>query len=373
MRPMLSFSLLVALLGLAWACQPAATDETQQTPAADTTARDPYGFGSKEVQLDYQRLPRRIAFGSCAAQDRPQPILRHVVERQPDLFIYLGDNIYGDTENMAVLQAKYQQLANKPEFQALRAAAPTLAVWDDHDYGANDAGRHYPMKEASKAMFLDFWGVPDTSARYNHPGIYHSHLLEEDGQRLQIILLDTRTFRDDLLPNDEQDGHQNDYRPNPSPDSTLLGEAQWAWLEQQLRQPADLRIVASSIQFGHSYNGWESWTNVPHERQRMLELIGDTRANGVVFISGDVHWGETSKQPQKGGYPVYDVTASGINQDWDRIEPNVRRVGEAVPEYNFGLIEIDWDAAAPTLTLRNVDRDNQVRNEVQVPLAELTF
>lgn len=363
---MLRFFSLSLLVSLALACQPAA--ESQTTPVPEISA---YGFDRAIVVPDTQRLPSRIAFGSCADQNRPQPILAHVVARQPDFFIYLGDNIYGDTEDMAVLEAKYQQLGAKPEFQALRAAMPTLAIWDDHDYGANDAGRHYPQKEASKEMFLDFWGVPASSPRRTRPGIYGSHVFAEDGRRLQVILLDTRTFRDDLLPNDQAAGHKNDYRPNPSPDSTVLGAAQWAWLEAQLRQPADLRIIASSIQFSHSYNGWESWTNVPHEQQRMMDLIRETQAQGVVFISGDVHWGEISRQENPGAYPLYDVTASGINQDWDSIEPNANRVGEAVAVYNFGLIEIDW--AEDQLTLFNIDRDNQVRNRVAVPLAEIGF
>lgn len=350
------------------ACQEPASQVA--APSPDTLA-SPYGFGSAIVRLDTTRLPARIAFGSCADQNRPQPILQQVVARQPDLFIYLGDNIYGDTEDLSVLQAKYQLLADKPEFQALRAAMPTLAVWDDHDYGANDAGRHYPQKEASKAMFMDFWGVPPQSPRRQHAGIYGSHVFAANGRRLQIILLDTRTFRDHLLPNDGQAPHKNDYRPNPSPDSTLLGAAQWAWLETQLRQPADLRIIATSIQFGHSYNGWESWTNVPHEQQRLLDLITATQAGGVLFISGDVHWGEISRRDLPGGYPLYDVTASGINQDWDVIEPNTYRVGEAVAEYNVGLIEIDWEAGR--VRLLSLDQADVIRNEVQIPLDSLRF
>ena len=72
-------------------------------------------------------LPSRIAFGSCSDHAKPQPILRHVVNAKPDLFVYLGDNIYGDTEDMAVLKQKYGQLGGKPEFQALRAAMPILS------------------------------------------------------------------------------------------------------------------------------------------------------------------------------------------------------------------------------------------------------
>jgi alkaline phosphatase D len=314
----------------------------------------------------------RIAFGSCAEEDKPQPVLGLVVQKRPDLFIYLGDNIYGDSHTMDTLRAKYARLGRKPEFQRLRQSTQVLATWDDHDYGHNDGGRHYPFREASKDIFLDFWNEPPDSERRQHPGIYHSLLFGPPEQRVQVLLLDTRTFRDDLLPNDSLPPHKNDYRPNPSPDSTLLGAAQWAWLEAQLRIPAQVRIVASSIQFSHTYNGWESWTNIPHERQRMLDLIRKTQANGVVFISGDVHWGELSRQQAPGQYPAYDVTSSGITETWDVLEPNDNRLGEAVMENNFGLIEIDW-GADPTLHLQLFDVMGRQRVSHHVPLSELRF
>lgn len=332
-------------------------------------------FGFDDLDLDPSALPSRIAFGSCAHQDRPLPILREVIARAPDLFVFLGDNVYGDTEEMDVLRAKYGVLAARDEFAALRATCPTLAVWDDHDYGANDAGRHYPRKEESREIFLDFWQVPADSPRRDHAGIHGARSFHADGRTLQVILLDTRTFRDDLLRNGRDAGPplKNDYRPNGDPSATILGEDQWAWLEERLREPADLRIIATSIQFGHSYNGWESWTNVPGERDRMIELITRTRADGVVFVSGDVHWGEINRQDVEGGYPLYDVTASGLNQDWDSIEPSERRVGPAVREYNFGCIEVDWTLADPTVALLSIDRDGAERNRVELRLSELRF
>ncbi|MEC9188061.1 MAG: alkaline phosphatase family protein, partial [Planctomycetota bacterium] len=106
------------------------------------------------------QLPSRIAFGSCGHQSKPMPILRQAVEKNPDLFIYLGDNIYGDTKDMKVLAAKYELLNRRPEFQTLRSRVPILSIWDDHDYGWNDAGKEYEFKEESKAIFMDFWRVP---------------------------------------------------------------------------------------------------------------------------------------------------------------------------------------------------------------------
>jgi alkaline phosphatase D len=329
--------------------------------------------GTYTVRVDTTRLPDRIAFGSCSHQDRPQPILELIVGHEPDLFVYLGDNIYGDSRVLDTLAAKYDRLRAVPGFQRLRANTTVLATWDDHDYGENDAGRHYPLKAESQELFLDFWGEPAGTERRATPGIYAAYLFEEGGKRLQLILLDTRTFRDDLLRNDRVPPHKNDYRPNPSPDSTLLGEAQWKWLEAQLSRAADVRIVASSIQFGHEYNGWESWTNMPHERERFLELVRRTGASGVLFISGDVHWGEISRLERDGLYPLYDVTSSGLTETWPSVEPNRNRIGEVVRENNFGLIDIHWDAVDPVIRLQLIDVDGSLRNLVTLRLSEISF
>ncbi len=320
-------------------------------------------------------IPKRIAFGSCAKQTKPQPILRTIVQREPDLFIYLGDNIYGDTRNMSILKSKYSQLGSKPEFRTLRERVAVLSVWDDHDYGENDAGRDYPKKNESRDIFFDFWRVPSNSPRRKHAGIYGSHRFEEAGKVLQIILLDTRFFRDPLrrnpksLPPDSQ--FKNDYQPDPTPEKTLLGAEQWRWLSDRFREPADVRIVCSSIQFGHQYNGWESWTNLPHEQVKMFDLIRQTRANGVIFVSGDVHWGEISVRHTKDLYPLYDVTASGLTEDWHKIEPNKFRIGEAVAENHFGLLEFDWESEAPSVTMNIIDKTGQRRLQTTVLLSEL--
>ena len=319
-------------------------------------------------------LISRIAFGSCMSQDRPAPVLRTALEWKPELFIFLGDNIYGDTRDMSVLQAKYDILANKAEFAALRKAVPMIATWDDHDYGENDAGKEYPLKEKSKEVFLKFWNEPTPSPRREHPGIYTSYLFEgkELSKRLQVILLDTRTFRDPLAKNNLP-SWKNDYHPDSNPEKTLLGDQQWKWLERKLREPADLRIIGTSIQFVHEHNGWESWTNLPHELQKMVDLIKRTRSEGVVFISGDVHWGELSVLKPTGCYPLHDLTASGINQEWDILEPNQNRHGKACMDHHFGLIEVDLSEQDPRVELRIHDVTGRARVRKRIRLSELTF
>jgi alkaline phosphatase D len=315
----------------------------------------------------------RIAFGSCMHQDLPKPVLDIAAASAPDHFVFLGDNIYGDTQDMAVLQQKYDLLAASPEFQNVLAVAPAIATWDDHDYGQNDAGNEYPFKAESKEIFLDFWKEPRDSPRRTRDGIYTSYRFEEAGRTLQIIVLDTRYFRDALDANTDPTMFKNDYMPTTDTSRTILGEAQWAWLEGQLLEPADVRIIASSIQFGHQYNGWESWTNMPHERQRMVDLIKTTGAEATVFISGDVHWAELSKLEVDGGYPLYDLTSSGITEDWPSIESNENRVGDPVAEHNYGFVEVAWGDSGHLLTFGIVDVDDKERIRHEVSTSDLVF
>lgn len=328
----------------------------------------------QETKKEATETKFKIAFGSCSHQDKPQPMLTVAKNLNPDAFIYLGDNIYGDTYSIDTLQAKYNKLAAKQEFKDLINSTTIYSVWDDHDFGDNDKGRHYPLKKESEQLFLDFWKVPANSERRTHEGIYGSEFIEKDGKKIQIIMLDTRYFRDDLVHRQKTDTiHKNDYVPNQVADSTFLGKAQWAWLEKEFQKPADVRIMASSNQFSHEYNGWESWTNVPHEQQKMIDLIAKTKANGVIFISGDVHWGEISKMKTENTYPIYDVTSSGITQTWPNTEPNKNRVGNVIRQNNIGIIEVSFKDKLAEISLGIVDSTKQKAIEHKFPIADIQF
>ena len=207
----------------------------------------------------------KIAFGSCASEKHQLPIFYNVIKHNPDLFIFLGDNIYGDTKNMDSLKKKYKLLGNKKSFIDLKNKVPILATWDDHDYGWNDIGKFYEYKEESKEIFLQFFDEPASSQRRKHKGIYHSYINKYGNNKLQIILLDGRTFRDDLKPyngeydNDTRYGfYQKDYAPHLDTSPTLLGKQQWIWLENELKKAADVRIISTGTQFGVEWNGYES-------------------------------------------------------------------------------------------------------------------
>lgn len=324
-------------------------------------------------------LVSRIALGSCAKQDRPMPIWSAVSTFKPDVLLLLGDNIYGDTDDMTVLRQKYELLAADRGFGVIRNTVPIVAVWDDHDYGANDAGREYPMRRESQQVFLDFFKVAEDAPVRKRQGIYRDLVVGPPGRRVQFLCLDTRFHRSPLksLPKEKRVKGDGPYVPTDDPSASVLGHHQWDWLAVALQKPAEIRIILSSIQVASTEHGWEHWGNFPAERVKLLQTIRDSEATGVIVVSGDRHSAEISRIPAGDDalpYPLYDLTASSLNQpkrvDDDR-EPNRHRIGDRFHGANFGTIEIEWgtgdDGGLPGVTLAIRDVDGKVVRSETIP------
>lgn len=374
--------LLRQSLALAGAAALAGGPACALTAAADTATAVPLS----DPHPALGRTLARIGFGSCANEGKSQPIWDAIDAKQCDLFMFLGDNIYGDTRDMAVLRAKYAQLAAQPGFARLRAETPVVAIWDDHDFGENDAGSDYPLKEESRQIFLDFWNEPAGSPRRNRDGVYASYVFGPPGRRVQVILPDLRYNRTPLI---ERDLGSADFETrararlaaglevpgpharNPDPKATLLGERQWQWLERQFEVPAEVRLFGSSLQVLADFTGWEAWVNFARDRKRLIDLIRRKNANGVVFLSGDIHYAEMSKLEVNVPYTLWDLTSSGLTEEWPVPTPNANRVSEVLPEANFGFIDIDWQGPSTRLALGIVDAKGKTRMSWEIELASL--
>jgi alkaline phosphatase D len=311
----------------------------------------------------------RVSFGSCADEEAPQPIWDAVLAYRPEIHVFAGDNVYGSApreelrEGLPVLRDAYEQALRLEPVRRLREAARTLAIWDDHDYGLNDAGADHPFRQDAKDLFLDFWEVGRDDPRRSREGLYAAETFGPEGRRIQVILLDTRWFRSPLARAPER-LPTGPYVPTEDPAATLLGEAQWAWLEEQLRQPAEVRLVVSSIQVLAEGHNWERWGNFPAERRRLFDLIGSTGARGVVFLSGDRHVGAVYRAEEGVPYPLTEITSSGINRVFPgNDEPGPNRLGAVYGVANFGTVDVDWWARTLTLSLRGVNGE-PVRREV---------
>jgi alkaline phosphatase D len=301
----------------------------------------------------------RVGVASCADQRQPQPIWDAVLAEQPDFFVFAGDNVYASEQpfDVAKLHAAYMELAAKSNFARLRTTIPHLAVWDDHDYGVNDGGAEFPHKQASKDAFLRFWQLAADDPRRTRDGLYHAQVLTVGARRVQLIGLDLRWFRSPWLLTDQRGAAGKErYLPDADPAKTMLGEAQWRWLEAQLRAPADVRLLVSSIQCVVEGHGWERWGNLPAERDRLYRLLRDTGASGVLILSGDRHIGGIYREAHASvPYPVYELTSSGVTHPWaTAAEAGPNRLGPLVTVQHYGLVDIDFAARTVTLALRDV-------------------
>ncbi len=314
--------------------------------------------------IDTTAAPVVIAFGSCNKMNMPQTMWPNVVANNPSLWIWLGDIVYADTTDMRVLAADYKSLKTNPEYKKLRAKAQIVGIYDDHDYGYNDACKYYPMKVGSKKCLLDFLDVPLKSPVRTRDGAYQSYTFGKPGERIKVIIMDLRWFRDSLVPDPSK---QRRYSPNMN--GTMLGEKQWTWLEQELRNStADLNILCSSVQILADDHGFEKWGNFPNERKRLLKLIVSTKPKNLLMLSGDRHMSEISKMQIEGvPYPLYDFTSSGMTHIRSgNTEVNRLRVGDLVIKKNFGVLKIRWHEGNPIVTMETRGHQNELFQEVTV-------
>lgn len=316
---------------------------------------------------------RDIIFGSCL-DTHEHPMLDETLKLPRDLFLFMGDNIYADKGGLPMMVEKYGLLKGSRFFKGLRNK-PILATWDDHDFGQNDGGADSTGKKDAQREFWNWLGEPLDSPKRKQEGVYQSQVFGPSEKRVQVILLDTRYFRSPLKKVPKEEALiGGPYVASEDPSATMLGEAQWKWLEQTLREPAELRLIVSSIQFAPEVHGGECWANLPHERQRMLDLIRDTRAAGVVFLSGDRHWCEFSKIDGPTGYPILDFTSSSMTQKHPRgtPTPNPNRFSKTTWHLpNVGHLHIDWSAPVPEITVRIVNEDGQVTLTHSLALSQL--
>ncbi|KAL9985085.1 hypothetical protein ACROYT_G007448 [Oculina patagonica] len=299
----------------------------------------------------------RIAFGSCSFPKRPQPLWKHISDQQPDLWVWLGDAVYADTKIVPLMWKpsplgemveKFNALKYSLEYQAfLRSGVKVLGVWDDHDYGMNNGGKHYSDRLQAQGIYLDFLDESTESVRRRREGTYASYSYGSEGKRVKIILLDTRSHL------------------NWGSDCDILGTEQWVWLERQLSDPnpPELTIIGSGIQVLSDMPYTDRWTCCPSSYDRLMWLV--QRNPRVILISGDVHFGEFAcLNSTSTGYPLYEVTSSGLTAtcvSWmstatcrwllENILTSSKRTHPFITKLNYGLMTIHWDQEPVSVTV----------------------
>jgi alkaline phosphatase D len=312
-----------------------------------------------------------VAFGSCnylgdGRFDRPgnpfgegYRIFDAILDEQPDLMLWLGDNVYlrePEWTSLEAMSARYRFYRAAPELRRLWRGTQHVATWDDHDYGPNDADGAFIMKGASLEAFRRYWPNP-THGLPGVPGVFTQFALAD----VDFFVLDGRYHR-----------YPNQYPKVP--EKALLGRAQLEWLKQALlTSRATFKVVAMGTQFWNRVSRFETWQNYPDEQQQLADWLQQQGIRGVVFLSGDRHFAQMLRLERPGTYPLWEVTSSPLTAgvatnpgDNERNNPDLVP-GSIVTQRNFGVLRVTGPKAARKLAFELHDTDGRllVRHEVQ--------
>ncbi|MDO6492012.1 MAG: alkaline phosphatase D family protein [Cellulophaga sp.] len=305
-----------------------------------------------------------IAFGSCNKHDEVNPLWDDILSTNPNLWIWGGDIIYADTDNIEKIRAIYAAQDNVPGYKQLKEKVPVIGTWDDHDYGLNDGGAEFKAKKESEQEFLDFMDVAKDSPRRTREGVYAVHNYNLPEGKIKVLVLDTRYFRTALTPSTSK---KRRVQPNVYGEGTILGEEQWKWLTNELvNSDADFNVLISSVQYLSNKHGFEGWGNFPHEVDRLKKLLVESKAKGTIILSGDRHISEFSVDTVKDlNYPLVDFTSSGLTHTYTGFngEENPYRVGEVVFVKSFGLLNFDFKTK--TVDFKMMGDNGQVLGELK--------
>lgn len=315
-----------------------------------------------------------VAFGSCFYLndrfDRPGPpwgaelqILDTIASQSPDLMLWLGDNLYlrePEWTSIEGMSARYRAMRALPELRKLARATSHVAIWDDHDFGPNDSDASFVMKGAALEAFKRYWPNPS----HGLPGVPGVFGLVTFGD-VDFFLLDNRFNR---FPN----------RYPLTPDKAMFGRAQLEWLKQALvYSRAPFKVVVAGGQFWNRANRFEAFHNFPVEQKALADWLLEQKIPGVVFLSGDRHFGGLWRIERPGTYPLHEFTSSPLTAG-PVVNPSVDERGnpELVPgtlvnQRNFGMLRVSGPRTERVLTLEAYDADGKLLWQRRIAAAEL--
>ncbi len=305
----------------------------------------------------------KIALGSCTfvnetAYDRPGDpygdefhIFDTIVKKDPDLMLWLGDNIYlreVDFQSYGSIIHRYKHTRSQREIQNLMQHCPNMAIWDDHDFGPNDSNGSFVHKDWTLEAFKAFWPNPSYGLSNEESGKgITTHFQYSD---IEFFLLDNRYHRTwkDSIGNTA---------------STILGETQLNWLLQALKQSqAPFKLIAIGGQFLNSAAVFENYANYEQERELIIRTIEKENIRGVVFLTGDRHCGELSYMPLQNKNGIFDLTVSPLTSkafDMSK-EENKWRVENTVSGVrHFATMEFTGKRKQRVLTIRVFDANGK--------------
>ena len=305
------------------------------------------------TNISFAEIVYKLGIGSCVDQDYPTPAWASLEKESINSFFFLGDNIYGDVPSGRLdnVILSYEKLND--QMPSWLKNTEKLVIWDDHDYGLNDAGANYIYKAESQQIYNNAWNIDQNDPRRSREGIYFSEFKDIAGKKILIVGLDTRYFRSNLIK------IGNSYKPHKNSNTTILGPIQWQWLEKELSREHDILILASSIQVLATEHRFEKWSNIPHERDKLLALLNKLSSK-VLIISGDRHRSGFYKLDN-----IYEFTSSSLNKGiFPSYESDSLLLGKTYTQNNYGIVQFHENS----LNLFIKDENMNILESLEIPL-----
>lgn len=311
---------------------------------------DQFDLALRNPELINPKTLQKFAFGSCNKQNLNQSHWKTIASNQPDLWLWLGDNIYANGLSETDRAAEYNKLKGNTHYNAFAQEIAIDGIWDDHDYYDNNSDGSYKEKSKSQKVHLDFLDIPLMSPRRLQEGIFHSIEYGEDQQKIEFLMLDVRYFR----------GLNKDY-PN-------LGFIQSEWVKHRLAiSDAQLIFIVSGINITSEYTSYtfktEGFNQYKKDRMRFLDMIDSANRN-VIILSGDRHVADITDAPLASGRSVLEFMSSGLTHHANYSFPNPHRIGPEVQSNNYGEISLAWrDRALEVLLQIKNPQTNEIHYE----------
>ena len=318
------------------------------TPALWRNRRQPDAFtlalGSSNYTNDSKHDQPGEPYGTANTE-----IFKHIAHHNPDMMLWLGDNIYlrePDFGSRTAIYRRYGLMRKDPNLKDLLANTSNIAVWDDTDFGPNDATGAYPYKIHTLQAFKDFWANPSYGIN------------EQKGITSMLQLHDALFF---VLDNRYNRGNLYD-----SSRATLLGNTQLQWLKDALYAAPknDLKFILNGGQWLNSSKKFGHYINLaPLERQEVLDFICDKKIKNVYILSGDKHHSEVNEYSCSTGVTITEFTVSPLTAKSHPLDVDENNIHLVKPYFydkgqNFGILKVEGDYGKRKVSMHIFDKSN---------------
>jgi len=289
----------------------------------------------------------RFLVGSCYYPHKDKlaakrnVIFESMEEKAADFMIWMGDNTYYQGEEWDSDQAmfeKWRASRTVPSVNSFLQSTQQYGIWDDHDYGPNDAHGDFERKANSLKLYKAMWPNPSFGNA------------QAEGVFTKFTKGDAEFF---LL----------DGRYNSIGGEQMFGPEQINWLQEGLKDSkANFKFIITGTQLLPNNTFGEDWLTCPDERNAFLDFLESTKISGVILFSGDRHYTELNKMSRPDTYPLYEFSCSPLTSYLylaKKINSKVLQKKTFVRTHNFGEIQLTGKQADRKCIITTYNRDGE--------------